>query len=471
MKNKNNTSKRILITLLVMVILLSMSAVLSKKISSIEEQICWDTLRDAADEIALDIVAKVSSDREMLKSIADIIAAQNSIDSPETKKIIDGFRPSSMTSYIALLLPGDKVMISEEPPIDCSGLLSFEKEAALGEHISDRSVDIKNKDHMVLRNFVPVEKNGKTIAMLYSLVDLQKFPEHMSDTIYGEQAMIYVVDGNTGDFLIDTWHDTLGHLSDLGKREVKKGYSQERMQQDALEGKEGHCIFVSKSVDDYIYFYYKPISINNWSIGISVTKDIAFVRLNTVNHILTGFIFLEIVVLSAYFIYILLSTRRELHEKQILAERDVLTGLLNRNKFECNIHQYAIDCNFSLTCAYVDVNGLHELNNTKGHAAGDKMLQTVANALHNFFDDGDVYRIGGDEFVVFVRDTDEKTTIKQFEDISAELNKCGYNISIGIRHQNIPIDIDTLIKQAEDIMREEKRAYYSQIGIEGRVRT
>lgn len=82
----------------------------------------------------------------------------------------------------------------------------------------------------------------------------------------------------------------------------------------------------------------------------------------------------------------------------------MLTGLLNRNSYEKNVLEYPGRCRESVTCIYVDVNGLHTLNDSKGHAAGDEMLRAVAGALRDCFGEKDVYRIGGDEFVVFARD-------------------------------------------------------------------
>ena len=49
---------------------------------------------------------------------------------------------------------------------------------------------------------------------------------------------------------------------------------------------------------------------------------------------------------------------------------------------------------------YIDVVGLHEINNHLGHKAGDGMLCAVAGAMQRMFPLADTYRIGGDEFVV-----------------------------------------------------------------------
>ena len=164
------------------------------------------------------------------------------------------------------------------------------------------------------------------------------------------------------------------------------------------------------------------------------------------------------------------STKKEVREKQYLAERDLLTGLLNRNSFESRIDSYAADCRSTLACIYIDANGLHELNNTKGHAAGDEMLKMVADALQSHFKDRDVYRIGGDEFVVFVRDTEMDIINGKLKDISEHLAEHGFHISAGICRQKVPVDIGGLFKQAEKLMYDDKRRYYDQKGVDRRRR-
>lgn len=68
---------------------------------------------------------------------------------------------------------------------------------------------------------------------------------------------------------------------------------------------------------------------------------------------------------------------------------------------------------------YLDANGLHELNNHLGHKAGDEMLICIGTSLVELFGCEDVYRIGGDEFIVFCIDTPEEVVnrkVKEFLD-------------------------------------------------------
>lgn len=61
-----------------------------------------------------------------------------------------------------------------------------------------------------------------------------------------------------------------------------------------------------------------------------------------------------------------------------MGENDLLTGLLNRNSYQKRILEYPKKYTESIACIYADANGLHELNNSQGHEAGDRMLQCVA---------------------------------------------------------------------------------------------
>ncbi len=53
-----------------------------------------------------------------------------------------------------------------------------------------------------------------------------------------------------------------------------------------------------------------------------------------------------------------------------------------------------------MVCTYIDVVGLHEVNDHLGHRSGDTLLCSIANAARKFFASSRIYRVGGDEFVI-----------------------------------------------------------------------
>lgn len=155
----------------------------------------------------------------------------------------------------------------------------------------------------------------------------------------------------------------------------------------------------------------------------------------------------------------------------ILSETDLLTGLCNRNSFEQKLETYSSMCNQELSCVYVDVNGLHELNNTRGHAAGDKMLQFVGKTLQKEFGERNSFRIGGDEFVVLAIDEKEEVIQAKIDHMQMLVEEESYHVSIGYAIGNASeTDVSWLVSTAEKHMYEAKKLYYQQRGIDRRVR-
>ncbi len=94
---------------------------------------------------------------------------------------------------------------------------------------------------------------------------------------------------------------------------------------------------------------------------------------------------------------------------EILSTTDALTGLRNRRKFEHDLaHELLIveRRSIPLSLLVIDVDHFKQVNDTHGHAAGDRVLQAVALLLGNSARNIDVLaRIGGEEFAVILPDT------------------------------------------------------------------
>ena len=114
---------------------------------------------------------------------------------------------------------------------------------------------------------------------------------------------------------------------------------------------------------------------------------------------------------------------------------DQVTGLMNRSAYEKYLHESEpAHIQLPAVCVYIDVNGLHEINNKHGHEAGDKLLQSVAECLRAQFPDDGLYRIGGDEFVVFSK-ADAAVCEARMQAVSSALAAQDYSISYGIAAQ------------------------------------
>jgi len=104
----------------------------------------------------------------------------------------------------------------------------------------------------------------------------------------------------------------------------------------------------------------------------------------------------------------LTSVRQAQDQLNWLAHHDVLTGLPNRALLEERLDhdlQRARRLGHGLALMVIDLDGFKTINDSLGHAAGDRMLQEVARRLKGSIRDADTAaRLGGDEFVVIMTD-------------------------------------------------------------------
>jgi diguanylate cyclase (GGDEF)-like protein len=124
---------------------------------------------------------------------------------------------------------------------------------------------------------------------------------------------------------------------------------------------------------------------------------------------------------------------------QSMANTDSLTGVRNKHAYsedEAALNRKIMGRELEkLAVVVCDINGLKIVNDTKGHAAGDKLIKDASALLCEYFIHGAVYRIGGDEFVVLLQekgyDTREAAIRSLNEIIEANIATDGVVISMG----------------------------------------
>ncbi|MES2502932.1 MAG: EAL domain-containing protein [Pseudomonadota bacterium] len=149
-----------------------------------------------------------------------------------------------------------------------------------------------------------------------------------------------------------------------------------------------------------------------------------------------------------------------------LAQHDFLTNLPNRVLLNDRIAQAIATADRNdtkLALLFLDLDNFKHINDSLGHATGDKLLQSVSKRLSDCVRNADtVSRQGGDEFILLLadikQDQDAALTAQKILDelkMPYLLNKCNLHIStsIGISvYPNDGVDAETLIKSADTAM-------------------
>ena len=112
---------------------------------------------------------------------------------------------------------------------------------------------------------------------------------------------------------------------------------------------------------------------------------------------------------------------------------------------------------------FVDLNGLKTVNDRQGHMAGDVLLKNAAMVLQSTFAGDEIYRAGGDEFLVLLRDTDEADMREKIADIKKKAALFGnVSFSAGCCLLTDARDIRKALSEADARMYADKEAFYRQ---------
>ena len=152
-------------------------------------------------------------------------------------------------------------------------------------------------------------------------------------------------------------------------------------------------------------------------------------------------------------------------EKSIVdSTTDALTGVKNRKGYYEDLERFAAlpdAANRTVGIVYMDINGLKEVNDEEDHTAGDLLIKNVVETAKQVFYDAELYRMGGDEFIILSFDESESSLGQKVmklktcwtENVSASL---GMVLTKGMEN------IEAGVAAADRNMYEEKTKYYEE---------
>lgn len=162
---------------------------------------------------------------------------------------------------------------------------------------------------------------------------------------------------------------------------------------------------------------------------------------------------------------------KKLDQEKQLARTDALTGTYNKYsykeleaKINKKIKNNTVD-DFSIVIC--DINNLKIINDTLGHTAGDKYIKSAVKFIKKIFKNSDIYRIGGDEFVLFLVENDYYNKDYLYEKFiignnhNKDEDKVTLAIGVADFDKNNDLSVADTFKKADDKMYEFKKEFKS----------
>ncbi|HCM91573.1 MAG TPA: GGDEF domain-containing protein [Lachnospiraceae bacterium] len=149
---------------------------------------------------------------------------------------------------------------------------------------------------------------------------------------------------------------------------------------------------------------------------------------------------------------------------RLLSSRDLLTGVMNRNEMNNLVDRLSKGIEedaVSIGVIFADLNGLKTVNDNEGHSAGDKLLRDAADSLRDVFNEEEIFRAGGDEFCVLIKNISDAQLAMRVGKLRQAADKYT-RVSFAIGHSTASNakNVRTALRHADENMYEDKRIFY-----------
>ena len=226
---------------------------------------------------------------------------------------------------------------------------------------------------------------------------------------------------------------------------------------------------------------YVPIQGTGWEVAVLIHESVIFDQIRGIsernlanNRDQLLFTLAAALLLAA----VLLLELRKLSKEKLEAEKeskkalqnmantDFLTGVRNRHAY--SEHEYALNQKIrnrqiqELAVVACDINGLKHVNDTLGHAAGDKLIKDACALICEYFKHGAVFRVGGDEFAVLLQekgyDTMKETIAALNHKVEKNIAENGVVVAIGYSVlEEEDQQVQDVLERADKMMYERKQ--------------
>jgi diguanylate cyclase len=153
--------------------------------------------------------------------------------------------------------------------------------------------------------------------------------------------------------------------------------------------------------------------------------------------------------------------RRRLEIAEADALTDALTGLANRRAWDAFVSREEARCRrfgHAAAVLMLDLDGLKEVNDYHGHAAGDELLRRAAATLRASIRDSDLAaRLGGDEFAVLLTESDRGAATALLQRLQERFAAADVAASVGLAARRPDRTLNDAIVEADQLMYAEKR--------------
>lgn len=364
---------------------------------------------------------------EYLQGVADQLSESEDIFSDEYLNMLAKLRDYTELELFALVEPDGTAHFDNGVVNDVSHRRYYLEGMQGKQTLSDPLESSVNGDTRVILG-VPIMKKQEVVGVLGGSYNVTALSRMLLNDAFGGvgYSLIVTKDGDIIAYDGDPSYHKINYGDNFFEfyqgKSLRKGFSFEAVAEDFSTQQSGLIKMYEKhKYKSDQYLAYAPLGMNDWMICYVLPTSVAYEPYAFFSNYELMFMSCFGVLVLILVFYIIKKNNVKTEELVRSARTDAMTGLYNKKATEQLINEAILTSDKSLKQALIilDLDYFKQINDTYGHMFGDIVLQQFATLLRDHFREGDIVgRIGGDEFIVFMRELQsEEIVYKRLEQL------------------------------------------------------
>lgn len=388
---------------------------LYRKVEQVVEREIWETMARQSDHIDFSFDIRF----QHLESAADFLGKQEDIQGETARQYIQSLTANSTMQHVAIYdTEGNGIFDNGEIYEDVSR--EYIRLALAGQRsVSDLARSVVDGE---LRFYlsVPIRRGEETVGALSGSFNIDELGTLLFSDSYEGQSVMFIAERNGRVIYSDEAGDGMGLqipndlFEELRQGTMLDGGTAEEVIA-RLERLETGMTQYRQAGGESLFLLYMPIADSSLLLLHAIPHDLAYRELGSIeSSVVTVGVVLLLSVLALVLFLVLSSTHSQRSLVKI-AQTDPLTGLYNKQYTQESVDMWlrSEGCTGTQAMLFIDIDYFKQINDTYGHSIGDDALRFVSQALRQEFRSSDIIgRIGGDEFLVFMRNVPVRQVVR-----------------------------------------------------------
>lgn len=384
-----------------------------------------------------------------LEGIAERMGADGELLSEENLQMLTALRESTAMDRMALIDTNGDAYYDNGAEKNVSHRRYFKEGISGKRTLSDPIESSVDQETRVVLG-VPVFHENTVIGILGGSYNVSELSRMLFEDLFSGRGYSLIVtregeiiahDGDPTDHKL-SYGDNI--FTFYKTKVIREGHSISEVKKNFDIGQEGLIKMGGYADESDRYLAYAPLGINDWMICYVAPVTVVQQSYAFVEQYETIFMGCFGILVCILILYIIRKNRQKTEAILRSAQTDELTQVYNRKYAERFAEQALNEANEGSLNAFfiMDVDKFKEVNDVYGHAVGDTVLHEFGSLLGRQFRGDDIVgRIGGDEFIILMRNVSTKEAVRsKVEQLMKETRKLvfeemdgkGITISVGI---------------------------------------